>query len=58
MLICLVTFTLVQKLLNNSHDTSITLTAKTVADLKLAVTSELNNLKFKCGQNWANVNRI
>ena len=48
-----------------ADDTTITLSAKMVADLKLAVTSELNNLlaesqqvMFKCGKNWANDNRI
>ena len=51
-----------------ADDTNIVLSAKTVADLKLAVTSELNNLncwlrasqqvKFKCGQNGANDNWI
>ena len=38
-----------------ADDTNITLSAKTVADLKLAVISELltesQQIKFKCGQN-------
>ena len=40
-----------------ADNTSITLSVKTVADLKLAVTSDLNNhtcwlmIKFNCGQN-------
>ena len=36
-----------------ADDTNITLSAKTVADLKLAVTSEINN--FTC---WLRVNRL
>ena len=50
-----------------AEDTNITISAKTVADLKLAVTSglitrdllvESQKIKFKCGQNWANDNWI
>ena len=50
-----------------ADDTNITLSAKTIAELKLALNSELNNLtcwlranrlRLNVAQNWANDNWI